>query len=83
VSGLFGASRLDLVPTRCRRTNAAWGLGRVSHTNKVSGTVTALNYTYTYDDAALGSGVDIYIVDTGIHITHVCDFSASHGNHSD
>jgi cerevisin len=52
------------------QTNAAWGLSRVSHTNKVSGTVTALTYSYVYDDSALGSGVDIYIVDTGINVNH-------------
>lgn len=67
----FGTFLFELVLTSWRRTNAAWGLSRVSHTNKVSGTVTALTYSYVYDDAALGSGVDIYIVDTGINVNHV------------
>jgi cerevisin len=31
--------------------------------------ISALTYTYTYDDSA-GSGVDIYIVDTGVLTTH-------------
>ncbi|KAH7097873.1 peptidase 1 [Auriculariales sp. MPI-PUGE-AT-0066] len=60
-----------IVTIQGTQTNAAWGLGRISHTDPVAGTITALNYTYTYDDAGLGEGVDIYIVDTGIHLTHV------------
>ena len=30
----------------------------------------ALYYNYTYD-ASAGTGVDIYIVDTGIYVNHV------------
>jgi len=56
-----------------RRTNAAWGLGRISHTNPVSGTITALNYTYSYSDTYQGAGIDIYIVDTGVNLNHVRD----------
>ena len=37
----------------------------------MSGTVTALTYTYTYSDDYQGEGVDIYIVDTGINLNHV------------
>ena len=44
------------------RTNAPWGLQRISQTAKLSNQNTnALTFTYTYDSSA-GSGVDIYIV---------------------
>ncbi|EJD40234.1 peptidase 1 [Auricularia subglabra TFB-10046 SS5] len=52
------------------QTDAPWGLGRISSQTKISGSTGALNYTYLYDDAGLGSGVDIYIVDTGVNINH-------------
>ncbi|KAF9041515.1 serine protease [Panaeolus papilionaceus] len=52
------------------QTNAPWGLQRISQRAKLSGTsTTALTYTYNYDSSA-GSGVDIYIVDTGIYTAH-------------
>ncbi|KAI0361573.1 serine protease [Trametes cingulata] len=52
------------------QTNAPWGLQRISQTAKLSKQDTsALTYTYTYDSSA-GSGVDIYIVDTGIYTAH-------------
>ncbi|CDO71600.1 hypothetical protein BN946_scf184911.g70 [Trametes cinnabarina] len=52
------------------QTNAPWGLQRISQTAKLSSQNTnALTYTYTYDSSA-GSGVDIYIVDTGIYTAH-------------
>jgi cerevisin len=52
------------------KTNAPWGLSRLSQTAKLTGTsTTALTYTYKYDSTA-GSGVDIYVVDTGIYTAH-------------
>jgi len=56
-----------------RRTDAPWGLARISHTNPVSGDIKSLNYTYTYGDEFLGAGVDIYVVDTGVNLDHVCN----------
>jgi cerevisin len=51
------------------QTNAPWGLQRISSRSKVSGTsTTALTYTYNY--VANGSGVDVYVVDTGIYTAH-------------
>ncbi|KAA1471520.1 serine protease [Dentipellis sp. KUC8613] len=50
-------------------TNAPWGLSRLSQDGPVSGSATSLNYKYSYDSTA-GSGVDIYVVDTGIFTTH-------------
>ncbi|KAF9052001.1 peptidase S8/S53 domain-containing protein [Panaeolus papilionaceus] len=57
------------------QTNAPWGLQRISQRAKLSSTSTTLKnfsaLTYTYDyDASAGSGVDIYIVDTGIYTAH-------------
>ncbi|OMP81743.1 Cuticle-degrading protease [Diplodia seriata] len=52
------------------RGSAPWGLQRISQTAKVSGSASARTFTYTYDDAALGSGVDVYVVDTGIYTAH-------------
>ncbi|EJF66736.1 serine protease [Dichomitus squalens LYAD-421 SS1] len=52
------------------QTNAPWGLQRISQAAKLADQNTSdLTFTYTYDDSA-GSGVDIYIVDTGIYTAH-------------
>ncbi|KAI0801218.1 serine protease [Fomes fomentarius] len=52
------------------QTNAPWGLQRITQTAKLSNQdASARTFTYTYDDTA-GSGVDIYIVDTGIFTNH-------------
>jgi len=60
--------RLDLI-VFIYRTDAPWGLSRVSQPGAVEGEATSLNYTYVYDDAA-GEGVNVYVVDTGIRVTH-------------
>ncbi|KAI0778227.1 serine protease [Trametes elegans] len=50
--------------------DAPWGLQRISQAAKLSNQDTSdLSFTYTYDSSA-GSGVDIYIVDTGIFTSH-------------
>ncbi|EAU91794.1 serine protease [Coprinopsis cinerea okayama7 len=52
------------------QSDAPWGLQRVSQAARLSNTdVAALDYQYTYDSSA-GSGVDIYIADTGILVSH-------------
>ena len=56
------ASRSDM-----NRPNSPWGLQRISSQSSVSGNAGTMSYTYTYDDPKLGSGVDIYVVDTGIN----------------
>ncbi|GME30939.1 peptidase s8 s53 subtilisin kexin sedolisin [Neofusicoccum parvum] len=53
------------------RTGSPWGLQRISTTSTISGDDQKLEYTYLFDDAALGKGVDIYVVDTGVNIDHV------------
>ena len=58
------------VPVRIR-TDAPWGLQRISHREPVTPKDSfALSYKYIYDDSA-GGGVDVYIIDTGIQIDHV------------
>ncbi|KAI0651894.1 serine protease [Trametes meyenii] len=58
------------INTAVTQTNAPWGLQRISQAAKLSSQNTgSLTYTYTYDSSA-GSGVDIYIVDTGIFTAH-------------
>ncbi|KAJ7103679.1 serine protease [Mycena crocata] len=53
------------------QTNAPWGLSRIAQDAKLTGTsTTALTYSYTYDDAAAGNGVDIFIIDTGVLTAH-------------
>ena len=53
------------------RTDAPWGLQRISHREPVTPKDDfALTFTYIYDDSA-GAGVDVYIIDTGIQIDHV------------
>ncbi|KZV91195.1 peptidase 1 [Exidia glandulosa HHB12029] len=51
------------------QTNAPWGLQRISQQAAVTGSSTALNFTYHFDSTA-GTGVDIYVVDTGINTAH-------------
>ncbi|KAJ2932569.1 hypothetical protein H1R20_g4571, partial [Candolleomyces eurysporus] len=56
--------------TPVTQTNAPWGLQRISQPGKLSSTATGdLTYRYTYDSSA-GTGVDIYIVDTGVYVNH-------------
>ncbi|KKY26219.1 putative peptidase s8 s53 subtilisin kexin sedolisin [Diplodia seriata] len=74
------------------REGSPWGLQRISSSSQVTGNDEELAYTYTYDDAGLGKGVDIYVVDTGINVEHVVfggrarhGFAANdfNGNHTD
>ncbi|KUO16361.1 S8 family peptidase [Streptomyces dysideae] len=45
------------------QSNAPWGLDRIDQTSL------PLSGTYTYPDTA-GSGVTVYVIDTGVRITH-------------
>ncbi|KAM6496366.1 serine protease [Amanita muscaria] len=52
------------------QTNAPWGLQRISQAAPLGRTDTgSLTFTYPYDSSA-GTGVNIYIVDTGIYTAH-------------
>ncbi|KZV97876.1 serine protease [Exidia glandulosa HHB12029] len=50
-------------------TTAPWGLARLSSRTPLTGSATALNFTFRFDSTA-GRGVDIFIVDTGINTAH-------------
>lgn len=45
------------------QSSSTWGLSRVSHVNRQTGTL-----SYTYDDSA-GEDTCVYVVDTGIETT--------------
>jgi subtilisin family serine protease len=62
--------RVTLAATQ---SNAPWGLDRIDQTSL------PLSGTYTYPDSA-GSGVTVYVIDTGVRITHQqISGRASHG----
>ncbi|EPS39484.1 hypothetical protein H072_6692 [Dactylellina haptotyla CBS 200.50] len=55
-----------VVKTNAVQNNAEWGLERVSNkafTNDGS-------FKYSYNDATAGAGVSVYIIDTGIQVSH-------------
>jgi cerevisin len=53
------------------RANAPWGLQRISSPNQVQGDPMDLSYTYSFEDEErLGSGVDVYVIDTGVNVGH-------------
>jgi Peptidase inhibitor I9 len=57
-----------------QQTNAPWGLQRISSFTKINSTAShALNYKYSYDKLA-GTGVDIYVVDSGTIVVEVSTF---------
>ncbi|KAF8624500.1 hypothetical protein AX17_007128 [Amanita inopinata Kibby_2008] len=59
--------RDQIVQTTDVQRAAPWGLARISHRPKLTfGTFTK----YVYDPAG-GTGVDVYVIDTGINVAHV------------
>jgi Subtilase family len=53
------------------RFDAPWGLSRISKKNKLfDGDPNGLYYSYVYNNTIEGKGVDIYIIDSGVRITH-------------
>jgi len=67
-----------------QQSNAPWGLSRLAQDAALTNTdPTQLNFQYTFDETA-GTGVDVYVVDTGIRVTHKdfggrAQFAASFG----
>lgn len=64
---------ISLSKTQASR-GVPWGLARISSINEVAGNPKALNYTYSYDAPTVkdpGTGVDIYLIDTGINTQHI------------
>ncbi|KAI0322104.1 serine protease [Amylostereum chailletii] len=51
------------------QNNAPWGLQRITQNGRIGGSPDGLGFAYRFNSPA-GAGVDIYIVDTGINITH-------------
>ncbi|KAJ8507395.1 hypothetical protein ONZ45_g10228 [Pleurotus djamor] len=52
------------------QTNAPWGIARLTSNTRLANQNPAdLNFQYVHDPLA-GSGVDVYVVDTGISVTH-------------
>lgn len=52
------------------RPQAPWGLQRISQGETMSGNPAQQTFSYSFSDAKLGEGVDIYIIDTGIRTSH-------------
>ncbi|KAN0130153.1 Peptidase S8/S53 domain containing protein [Lactarius tabidus] len=56
----------EIVKTQDKQTGAPWGLARISHRPKLSfGTFNKYQF-----DSHGGEGVNVYVIDTGIHINH-------------
>ncbi|KAF9496181.1 peptidase 1 [Pleurotus eryngii] len=59
-----------IMHTFVTQANAPWGLSRLTSSARLTNTnVAALTFSYTYD-ASAGSGVDVFVVDTGIFTSH-------------
>ncbi|KAH6638202.1 peptidase S8/S53 domain-containing protein [Boeremia exigua] len=52
------------------KAGAPWGLQRISNAAGASGSPQSQDFTYSFDNSALGAGVDIYVIDTGVRTTH-------------
>lgn len=55
------------------QTNAPWGIARIGlgATSLAGQNPALLNFANTFDDAQVGAGTDVYIIDTGVRTTHV------------
>ncbi|KAK6354480.1 subtilisin-like serine protease [Orbilia blumenaviensis] len=63
-----------VVKVNVEQTDSTWGLDRISHEDYSP----TAPYTYEYDEAAAGAGTTVYVIDTGIRITH-SEFQTSNG----
>ncbi|KAF3001240.1 hypothetical protein E8E13_002824 [Curvularia kusanoi] len=52
------------------KSNAPWGLQRISSDAGASGNPQGQDFTYSFNNTQLGAGVDIYVLDTGVRTTH-------------
>ncbi|KAK6543511.1 Basic amino-acid permease [Orbilia ellipsospora] len=57
-----------IVTTSTVQSGAEWGLDRISHRNFSQNPLNS--YRYAYDGAIAGEGVTVYVIDTGVKITH-------------
>lgn len=53
-----------------QKSGSPWGLQRISNDAGASGSASGQDFIYSYDDANLAAGVDIYVVDTGVRTSH-------------
>ncbi|KAF1959136.1 subtilisin-like protein [Byssothecium circinans] len=53
-----------------QKSSSPWGLQRISNNAGASGNPQAQTFTYSFEDESLGAGVDIYVVDTGVRVSH-------------
>jgi cerevisin len=53
-----------------QQQGAPWGLQRISSEAGASGSPQSQDFDYSFEDGALGAGVDIYIIDTGVRTSH-------------
>jgi subtilisin family serine protease len=60
----------SIMEANATQTNPPWGLDRIGQTNL------PLNQTYSY--TATGSGVNVYVIDTGIRRTHTHSSEGAH-----
>ncbi|EAU82190.1 serine protease [Coprinopsis cinerea okayama7 len=59
-----------IMTIQATQSNAPWGLGRLNQAGRLANQATgSLAFNFTYDDSA-GAGVDIYVLDTGVRVTH-------------
>lgn len=58
------------VKSFAQQQGAPWGLQRVSSAAGATGSPQGQDFVYSFDDSALGAGVDIYVIDTGVRTTH-------------
>ncbi|TEB17671.1 serine protease [Coprinellus micaceus] len=68
--GVASISEDGIAHATVTQTNAPWGLARLSSRNRLASNAdNALAHSYNFDPRA-GSGVDIYVIDTGVRTTH-------------
>ncbi|KAF2442616.1 subtilisin-like protein [Karstenula rhodostoma CBS 690.94] len=53
-----------------QKTGVPWGLQRISNEAGATGDPSGQDFTYSFDDTNLGAGVDVYVVDTGVRVSH-------------
>jgi cerevisin len=69
---LVEKSRTISISETLSRPASPWGLARISSTDTIDGDPETLTYTYEFNGPNdPGSGVDIYLIDTGINTGHV------------
>lgn len=53
-----------------QKDTAPWGLQRLSNEAGASGDPQGQNFIYSFEDDKLGAGVDVYVIDTGVRVSH-------------